>query len=488
MDSELDVIIIGAGFAGLAAADRLDQINAQREQAGESTFSFGILEGSARAGGRTYTKQPTLGYLDMGGQYLAPRYLDPKLNGTPQTAIWNLVDRFKIDTFPTYVPNDKKDLHVYQDASGAISRFTGNFPGEADPMVIAVLAQVEALVSEIRYHIGRPWEHEKAQSFDQLSVQDWMDANITDPAMAELFTVAIRSAFSIEPKEVSLLHLLHYAASCGSFVAFENVLGGGDAIRFRFGTGDLIDRLTQSIGLGRIAYSQRVLSIEQSSTSCTVTTEDDEKNVKTWRARRVIVAMSPSASARLDYTPPLRAARQQLTLGMPMAHTIKGYALYRRPWWRGPNSGYVLSAKGPADWIMDNTWEAADGSLGPASLMTFIAGDQAVKWGNSPTIGPADREAAVRAQIRTVFNADGVEQAEFEKYVDWDWGSDTWAAGCPAGCLLPSVLTTVGYALYEPFGRIHWSGSETGLVWMGGYMNGAVDAGIRAANQVATLL
>ena len=57
---------------------------------------------------------------------------------------------------------------------------------------------------------------------------------------------------------------------------------------------------------------------------------------------------------------------------------------------------------------------------------------------------------------------------------------EIYTGGCPVGIMPPGVMTEYAYALREPSGRIHWAGTETATVW-NGYMDGAVQAGKRAA-------
>jgi monoamine oxidase len=488
--TEVDVVIVGAGFAGLAAADKLRAINVRRSEHGLNPIRFVVLEGAARAGGRTFTQHSNLGYLEMGGQYLCPKDMDPRKGGKPQSAMYELVQRFGIEVFNTHLPNDRN--HVYQSGNGSRFTFRGNYPNENAPEVVALVETVETMVRSMSHYLGRPWLYPQAELLDSQSVEQWVAGNIADPAMAELFAIAIRSAFSAEPKDVSVLHFLHYAASCGSFAAFEHVDGGGDAVRFRFGTGSLVKALTDSLGAGAVQFGRKVLEIRQDASGSSVVTQVAGGN-ETWLAQRVVVAMSPGASAKIRFTPGLSQARQKLVAGMQMANTIKGFAVFKTPWWRKDFSGYVLSAAGPAGWLMDNTWEDPRQQLGQASLMTFIVGQFAIEWGNQNRT-PEQRRDGVLEQIGTLFNAHDTVKAELVQYVDWDWGSDQWGQGCPAGCAAPRVLTQlvdgrpVGESLYQAFGRVHWAGSETGLAWMGGYMNGAVDSGQRVAEEVAAFI
>ena len=45
------------------------------------------------------------------------------------------------------------------------------------------------------------------------------------------------------------------------------------------------------------------------------------------------------------------------------------------------------------------------------------------------------------------------------------------------------MLTAYGDAIREPVGQIHWAGTETATEW-NGYMDGAVQSGLRAAKEI----
>ena len=68
-------------------------------------------------------------------------------------------------------------------------------------------------------------------------------------------------------------------------------------------------------------------------------------------------------------------------------------------------------------------------------------------------------------------------------YVDKSWADDPWTRGCYEGYMPPGVLLEYGEALRRPIGRIHWAGTETATLW-NGYMDGAVQSGYRAADEV----
>ena len=47
------------------------------------------------------------------------------------------------------------------------------------------------------------------------------------------------------------------------------------------------------------------------------------------------------------------------------------------------------------------------------------------------------------------------------EYVERSWAEERYTRGCYAGFLPPAVLTSLGFALRRPCGRIHWAGTET---------------------------
>jgi monoamine oxidase len=89
------------------------------------------------------------------------------------------------------------------------------------------------------------------------------------------------------------------------------------------------------------------------------------------------------------------------------------------------------------------------------------------------------KKAAVDSFVRFF----GPSAASPIDYIDQDWPAERFSRGCYAGIMAPGTLTQYASALRAPIGRIHWAGTETARVWMG-YMEGAVEAGERAADEI----
>ena len=60
---------------------------------------------------------------------------------------------------------------------------------------------------------------------------------------------------------------------------------------------------------------------------------------------------------------------------------------------------------------------------------------------------------------------------------------EEWSRGCYVGIMAPGTWSTLGQALRDPVGPIHWAGTETATAW-NGYMDGAIRSGEDAASAV----
>ena len=122
-------------------------------------------------------------------------------------------------------------------------------------------------------------------------------------------------------------------------------------------------------------------------------------------------------------------------------------------------------------------FDASPASGRPGVLLGFINGDDARALDDKS--GRARASAALASYVRYF----GKRAGSPRSYFDQVWAREIYTGGCPVGIMPPGVMTEYAYALHEPSGRIHWAGTETATVWRG-YMDGAVQAGKRAAAEV----
>ena len=120
-----------------------------------------------------------------------------------------------------------------------------------------------------------------------------------------------------------------------------------------------------------------------------------------------------------------------------------------------------------------------DESLG--ILVGFMDAAHAVEMS---ALGEAARRQQTVADLVKYF---GPEAAHPLAYVDQDWTQEPWSLGGYVAHMPPGVMTTFGSAIREPSSRIHWAGTETATEWAG-YLDGALQSGIRAAGEVKVAL
>jgi monoamine oxidase len=444
-----DVVIVGAGLAGLAAARTLTA-------AGVDVI---VLEARERVGGRAYTRPASDGtLLDLGAQWIGPT----------QQRIAALAEAIGATTFPTYVDG----LNIeYRDGQRATY-------GDAIPMndPIAAMETIEAML-ELNLMaqdvpLDAPWMAERAAEWDAQTLASWMEAHISSPIAHMWLTLGVQAVFAAEPRDLSLLHFLFYVHSGGSLNELISVTRGAQEQRFREGAQSIADKVAAQLG-ERVILNAPVHIITQDDQGVSVASDD-----LTVTGQYAIIAIPPTLAGRLRYRPKLPAHRDQLTQRLPMGTVIKVHCLYDTPFWRDDGlSGQVASDSGIVRVTFDNSPESGS----PGVLLGFIEGDEGRIWGRRSV---DERRAAVLECLVRYF---GDKAADPFEYIEQNWAEEEYTRGCYAGYLPPGVMTMYGDALRAPVGRLHWAGTETATVW-NGYMDGAVQSGERAAAEVLARL
>jgi monoamine oxidase len=286
--------------------------------------------------------------------------------------------------------------------------------------------------------------------------------------------VATRPIFGAEADELSLLFVLFYVAASGNeqnvgtFERNFNTAGGAQESRFFGGSQLICERMAKKLGR-RVVLRTPVHRIIRHRGGVTVRSARVDVE-----AKRVIVAIPPVLTGRIDYEPDLPERRLELIERFPQGNLTKVTAVYDRPFWREDGfSGQVISDKGPINVTFNDS--PADGSKGV--VFGFVGGDQARAFSK---LDKSARRAAALANYVDYF---GPQAADPVKYIESSWKREKFTRGCPVGILGPGTLTAHGPAIRQPIERIHWAGTETSSYW-NGYMDGAVRSGERAAGEV----
>lgn len=443
LDRVHDVVVVGAGLSGLAAARRL-------AAAGRDVV---VLEARERVGGRVHTQLHHGEPIDVGGQWIGP--------GQPRMAA--LVRELGLRTYPT--PSSGK--HQI-DVGGKLRRYRGTIP-RLGPLTLVrtalALRRIEALARSV--DPAAPWRHPDAAMLDAMTAESWARRHLGAAGMAAL-RPALRTVFGADPGELSALHMVAYAASAGGFQRLVEVQGGFQQDRIVGGAEAVATGLAAKLG-DRVRLGVPVHRVEVDGTVALHTADGQIA------ARRAVFAMPPALLSRVHFDPMLPAARDQLHQRCPMGATIKLIACYERPFWRDAGlSGEVVCGDGPIAVTFDAT---APG--GPPMLLAFIVG--------GPARGAPVSEAWTAARLDDLSRWFGAEARQPKWTVAHDWSEERWSGGCPIGLFPPGTWTQVGAAVREPVGPLHWAGTEAARSCTG-FMEGAVESGERAADEVHAAL
>jgi monoamine oxidase len=443
---DADIVVVGAGLAGLAAARE-----AQRRGA-----TVLVLEARDRVGGRTLNEPIGDGkVVEIGGQWIGPG----------QDRMAALARELGVDTFPTHSAGQN-----VIEFGGKLTRYRGTIP-RIGPHVLADVAQAQLKIGRLakKVPLDAPWEAPNARRLDSQTFWSWLRRNVYTSGGRALIELGVQAVWAAEPADLSLLHVLFYCHSGGSFERLLDTEGGAQQDRFVGGSQLVSIRMAEELGDGVVHLGSPVTRVEQ---------DDGQVRVSagtglTATGTAVVVALPPTLTSRIAYDPPLPGHRDQLVQRMPQGSVIKCMAIYDEPFWRGEGlSGMATSDTGPAKIVFDNS--PPDGS--PGVLLGFLEGERARVIGRLPA---EERRRQIVDGLARLF---GPRASKPTGFVEKSWAEDEWTRGCYGCYMPPGAWTSFGDALRAPIGRIHWAGAETATVW-NGYMDGAVQSGVRAATE-----
>jgi monoamine oxidase len=425
-----DVVVLGAGLAGLSAARDL--------AAGGADVV--VLEARNRPGGRV--EQTTLAdgrLVQLGGEVVGPH----------QTAYYGLVEELGLTLVPAFPDLPGEETWVL---AGATS--VGPWMSEAES---GEYARLDREFAELAASVDPddPWSHPEAERLDRLSVGDWLRERGAPPNVVRSRDLSMLALSAESVERTSLLSDLRKEAAAGApgFYSYDV----WECERVAEGSATVALRMAEGLG-HRIRYATPVTHVKVAASGCTVTTWTGERfeseaivcAIPVGPLRRVAIeGVSDERRASLD--------RQRHALAAKVVFA------YETSFWEEQGQN------GDAYWetgVLGGTWVQREGIMSalvpPERLAAFLA------------TSPAQIEGEL---VEEMVQAFGERSRALLGIWFRRWGVDPWTEGYITSWR-PGDVMAVGplHGKHEP--PFYVCGSDQ---WVCGYMEGAVRTGRAAA-------
>ena len=426
-----DVIVVGAGFAGVTAA----------RDVGAAGRSVIVLEARDRLGGRTWYRpfSTTTQWVEIGGTWVAPRW---------QPHIAREIERYGMDIVESPAPE----------------RFAWSLAGDrsSSPLPIPVdewldferaIVHIDTSAARIRFGAA-PIDQKGLEDLD-IPFEEWLDAVQISGKTRDFLLAWAGFFFGNHPSQVSALHILSWVAG------FENSAVGwyvGVSEKLGKGTRGLIEAMSDDSN-AEIRLGSPVRSIEDGGDVVGVTTRGGHS----YSAGAVVLATPLNTWSDISFSPALSEAKAAAAAEKHAGQSVKVWALVKNVEGNFYGVGWDTALK----------WVATEYTVAEGSLL--------VGFGCSPDDLDVTNPDEVARAIKEF-----LPDAEVVATDAHDWNADEFSQGTWMA-YRPGQVMRFATALQEPEGRVTFAGSDLASGWAG-WIDGAIESGSRAAREVDLIL
>lgn len=442
------VVVIGAGFAGLACAHELKSVG----------YDVTVVEARNRAGGRvlSFNKQ-------FGNEFAPGRTVEggAELIGSNHPTWVAYAEKFGLEWL---VIEEADDLKYPVVIDG--TRLDDDAAGKLWEDMDAALNTMNPLAADIDE--DAPWSAKDASSLDNRSVQSFIDALDASDLVKKACWINQCSDNGVAPAHASLLGML----ACIKGGGMDNYWTDTEVYRCKGGNSSLTKALVEAIGPDRIILDLPVRSVETRGKNVIVTCKDG----RTIECDDVVLAVPPPLWSKIEFSPALPAQ-----LKPQMAINVKYLAHLKTRFWAPEKVSADALANGP----VNMTWDATDGQEGDndAVMVAFSGGPSAEKC---LAFGKETRDADYAKALESFF-PNWREQFVKSRFMDWPrdpWVQASYSFPAPGQVTKHGPLMARGTMDIDAKPRLHFAGEHACYKFVG-YMEGGLNSGARVAKRLA---
>ncbi|MEM8530504.1 MAG: NAD(P)/FAD-dependent oxidoreductase [Chloroflexota bacterium] len=427
-----DVIIIGAGFAGVTAG---------RELSRRGLHAL-ILEGRDRIGGRTWRTEHEGQQFELGGAYI--HWAQPHVLAE--------VTRYGLSIVPG-ADAAVQEVRVLSDGALHIFDVEQGYTLLSD--AYTALYQADPHPDQLFSIPYDPLTHNDWMDHAHTSLEDQVKQLKLDPILQDALSAMLATDMNASLQNVALIEMLRLRALVGSN-DFQKLAEVSGTYVISGGTTALLQCMLQD-STAEIHTGQVVTHIDQTGHSVVLQTKDGSR----YETQVVIVATPLNTWANLVLVPALSDAKTTVSR---QRHAGAGFKCFVRLTGQMPGLLALAPEPHPFSFLTtsqvedDSTWMIGFGPIAPEAFT------------------PAWAQAALEPLIPDVW----VSEVYGHNWSVDPFSQGTWANYKPNQAVLLNELTCSE-------GRVFFASADIALGWRG-YIDGAIESGLRSARQVQLYL
>ena len=431
------VVVIGAGFAGLAAAYELGSVG----------YDVTVIEARNRIGGRVITFDDFVPgrFVEGGGELIGRNH-----------PVWiAYAKKFGLEFIE--IPTTDATMPIVLDGKLLSDKEAARLWHEMDQLSRMMDHDAEPVVAD------QPWRTPHAGILDRRSVADWLRGRRASNLAKNGLAAQLVANNGMAVDRQSYLGMIALVKGGGGAKYWTET----EDFHCKGGNQQLAERLAAAIGPPRIRLNQPATSIAIEHDKVAVMYGNDRKLV----ADDAILATPPSVWDRIKFRPELPPA-----LTPQLGSNVKYLISLRNRFWKNDD----LSPDSLSDGNIQFTWEGTAGQEGdaPAEMVAFSGGAAAEAMRAIPA---GRRDVVFRAELAKRYPN---LAAAFVASRFMDWPAAAWTR-CGYSFPAPGQVTTIGPLLYQGIeDKLHFAG-EHACYKFAGYMEGALQSGVSIARRLA---